>query len=379
MATKCWAGCWPGWSAWAGDWRVTGGSLASDWPVLVPKNFNEEKNPMQRRNFMIRSLSATTAALALGALAPAQSALAADAGWPTAEPIRLIVPFPPGGTADVVNRLFAQQLGKVLGASVIVENKAGAGGSLGTRFVADAKPDGYTLLGATSSTHGTNPAVYTKLPYDAVKDFTPITQVITVPGVLSVHPSVKAANLKELVALAKAQPGHLSYASSGAGGLGHLAMELFKAKAGVQIMHVPYRGAGPAFTDLIGGQVSMLWEPLPASLPHIKSGKIRPLAVATAQRSSELPDVPTFAESGVPGYAVQAWNGLLAPKGLPKDIRDKLHKASVQALADPQLRQRLAELGGTVVANTPEQFGAVILKDVTTWKQVASSSQISLD
>jgi tripartite-type tricarboxylate transporter receptor subunit TctC len=347
--------------------------------MLVPKNFNEEKNLMQRRNFMIRSLSATTAALALGALAPAQSALAADAGWPTAEPIRLIVPFPPGGTADVVNRLFAQQLGKVLGASVIEENKAGAGGSLGTRFVADAKPDGYTLLGATSSTHGTNPAVYTKLPYDAVKDFTPITQVITVPGVLSVHPSVKAANLKELIALAKAQPGHLSYASSGAGGLGHLAMELFKAKAGVQIMHVPYRGAGPAFTDLIGGQVSMLWEPLPASLPHIKSGKIRPLAVATAQRSSELPDVPTFAESGVPGYAVQAWNGLLAPKGLPKDIRDKLHKASVQALADPQLRQRLAELGGTVVANTPEQFGAVILKDVTTWKQVASSSQISLD
>jgi tripartite-type tricarboxylate transporter receptor subunit TctC len=214
---------------------------------------------MQRRNFMIRSLSATTAALALGALAPVQAALAADAGWPTAEPIRLIVPFPPGGTADVVNRLFAQQLGKVLGASVIVENKAGAGGSLGTRFVADAKPDGYTLLGATSSTHGTNPAVYTKLPYDAVKDFTPITQVITVPGVLSVHPSVKAANLKELIALAKAQPSQLSYASSGAGGLGHLAMELFKAKAGVQIMHVPYRGAGPAFTDLIGGQVSMLW------------------------------------------------------------------------------------------------------------------------
>jgi tripartite-type tricarboxylate transporter receptor subunit TctC len=144
-------------------------------------------------------------------------------------------------------------------------------------------------------------------------------------------------------------------------------------------MHVPYRGAGPAFTDLIGGQVSMLWEPLQASLPHIKSGKIRPLAVATAQRSSELPEVPTFAESGVPGYAVQAWNGLLAPKGLPKDIRDRLHKASVQALSDPQLRQRLAELGGTVVANTPEQFGAVIVKDVTTWKQVASSSQISLD
>lgn len=335
---------------------------------------------MQRRNFVNRSLSTAGAVLALAALAPAQSALAADAAWPAADqPIRLIVPFPPGGTADVVNRLFAQQLGKVLGASVIVENKAGAGGSLGTRFVADSKPDGYTLLGATSSTHGTNPAVYPKLPYDAVKDFTPITQVITVPGVLSVHPSVKAANLKELVALAKAQPGHLSYASSGAGGLGHLAMELFKAKAGVQIMHVPYRGAGPAFTDLIGGQVSMLWEPLPASLPHIKSGKIRPLAVATAQRSSELPDVPTFAESGVPGYAVQAWNGLLAPKGLPKDIRDKLHKASVQALADPQLRQRLAELGGTVVANTPEQFGAVILKDVTTWKQVASSSQISLD
>ncbi len=335
---------------------------------------------MQRRNFVTRSLTAASALVALAGTAGLQPAMAADAAWPSADqPIRLIVPFPPGGTADVVNRLFAQQLAQVLQTSVIVENKAGAGGSLGTRQVADAKPDGYTLLGATSSTHGTNPAVYTKLPYDAVKDFTPITQVITVPGVLSVHPSVKANNIKELVALSKAHPGQLSYASSGAGGLGHLAMELFKAKSGIELMHVPYRGAGPAFTDLIGGQVSMLWEPLPASLPHIKSGKIRPIAVATAQRSSELPDVPTFAESGVAGYAVQAWNGLLAPKGLPKDIRDKLHKASVQALADPQLRQRLAELGGTVVASSPNDFAVVIANDVATWKRVAATSKISLD
>ncbi|WP_159916907.1 tripartite tricarboxylate transporter substrate binding protein BugE [Pantoea sp. 18069] len=335
---------------------------------------------MQRRIFVTSSLSAASALVAVTAIAGLQPAMAADAAWPSPDqPIRLVVPFPPGGTADVVNRLFAQQLGQVLKTTVIVENKAGAGGSVGTRQVADARPDGYTLLGATSSTHGTNPAVYTKLPYDPVKDFTPITQVITVPGVLSVHPSVKASNIKELIALSKAQPGQLSYASAGAGGLGHLAMELFKARAGIELMHIPYRGAGPAFTDLIGGQVSMLWEPLPASLPHIKSGKIRPLAVATAQRSSELPDVPTFAELGVPGYAVQAWNGLLAPKGLPRDIRDKLHKASVQALADPQLRQRLAELGGTVIANAPNEFAAIIENDVATWKRVAATSRISLD
>lgn len=335
---------------------------------------------MQRRTFVTRSLSAASALVAMSALVGHGPALAADAAWPSPDqPIRLVVPFPPGGTADVVNRLFAQQLAQVLKTTVIVENKAGAGGSVGTRQVADAKPDGYTLLGATSSTHGTNPAVYTKLPYDAVKDFTPITQVITVPGVLSVHPSVKANNIRELIALSKAQPAQLSYASSGAGGLGHLAMELFKAKAGIELMHIPYRGAGPAFTDLIGGQVSMLWEPLPASLPHIKSGKIRPIAVATAQRSSELPDVPTFAESGVAGCVVQAWNGLLAPKGLPRDIRDKLHKASVQALNDPQLRQRLAEMGGTVVANALNEFAVVIENDVATWKRVAATSRISLD
>lgn len=332
---------------------------------------------MQRRALVTAALSATPALLGLAAITPA---LAAEGEWPRpGSPIRLVVPFPPGGTADVVNRLFAQRLAQVLGATVIVENKAGAGGSLGTRQVADAKPDGYTLLGATSSTHGTNPAVYTRLAYDPVKDFTPITQLTTVPGVLSVNLAVKARSLQELVALSKAQPEQLSYASSGAGGLGHLAMELFKARTGSQIIHVPYRGAGPAFTDLIGGQVSMLWEPLPASLPYIKAGQIRPLAVATRERSGELPDVPTFAESGVADYAVQAWNGLLAPRGLPQAVADKLHQASVQALADPQLRKRLAELGGTVVANSPSEFAQVIQKDVATWKQVAAQSDITLD
>lgn len=323
------------------------------------------------RKFLIAALSTVCVA----AVTPA---VQAQPRYPD-QPIRLVVPFPPGGTADVIGRLFAQQLGQELKVSIIVDNKGGAGGSIGTRAVADARPDGYTLLLASSSTHGTNPAVYQKLPYSPVEGFTPITQIVTVPGTLSVNKNVKVANLQELIALSKAQPDALSYASSGAGGLGNLAMELLKSQSGARILHVAYKGAGPAFTDVIGGQVAMIWEPLPSSLPYIKSGQLRPLAVASRTRSPELPDVPTFEEAGIRPYDAVAWNGLLAPRGLPADITKKLHAASVKALQDPKLQARLKELGGTVVANTPAQFEQVIRTDVAKWKHVATEARISLD
>lgn len=323
------------------------------------------------RKFLIGALGvACMAAAPIGALAQSR--------YPD-QPIRLVVPFPPGGTADVIGRLFAQQLGQELKVSVIVDNKGGAGGSIGARAVADAKPDGYTLLLASSSTHGTNAAVYQKLSYDPVEGFTPITQIVTVPGVLSVNQTVKAANLKELIAASKAQPDSLSYASSGAGGLGNLAMELFKSQTGARILHIAYKGAGPAFTDVIGGQVAMIWEPLPASLPYIRSGQLRPLAIAASARSPELPSVPTFQEAGVSPYDAVAWNGLLGPRGLPADIANKLQQASVKALKDPQLQARFKELGGTVVGNTPAQFATVIRTDVQKWKKVAAEAHISLD
>lgn len=315
----------------------------------------------------------TSATLAAGAA----SAQQAD-GYPT-KPVRLIVPFAPGGTADIIGRVFAAQLGTELGATVVVENKAGAGGSIGTRFVADSAPDGYILLLASSSTHGTNPAVYKTLSYDAAQDFTPITQLVTVPGLLSVTKDFPATDLNGLIAESKANPDKYTYASSGAGGLGNLAMELMKSMTGAKLMHIAYRGAGPAFTDVISGQVSMIWEPVPASLPYVKGGQIRPIAIAADARSPELPDTPTFKEAGLPRYEANAWNGLLAPKGLPDDVKKKLHDASVKALNTPEVKAKLASLGGTVVAGTPDEFQHIIASDVKKWKNVAADAKIQLD
>ncbi|MGE8620892.1 MAG: Bug family tripartite tricarboxylate transporter substrate binding protein [Achromobacter spanius] len=322
----------------------------------------------------------TTIALALltGATLAAGAASAQQADYPN-KPVRLIVPFAPGGTADIIGRVFAAQLGTELGATVVVENKAGAGGSIGTRYVADAAPDGYILLLASSSTHGTNPAVYKTLTYDAVQDFTPITQLVTVPGVLSVTKDFPATDLNALIATSKANPDKYTYASSGAGGLGNLAMELMKSMTGAKLMHIAYRGAGPAFTDVISGQVSMIWEPVPASLPYIKSGQIRPIAIAADVRSPELPDTPTFKEAGLPRYEANAWNGLLAPKGLPDDVKKALHDASVKALNTPEVKAKLANLGGTVVAGSPEAFQEVIASDVKKWKHVAADANIRLE
>lgn len=293
--------------------------------------------------------------------------------------VKLVVPFAPGGTADIIGRLFASELGKQLKQTVIVENKAGAGGSIGARYVADAKPDGYTLLLASSSTHAANPAVYKNLPYDAVTDFSPITLMNTVPGMLSVNAKIPAKNLAELVAYAKANPDKLTYASSGVGGLGNLAMELFKSQSGAAITHVPYKGAGAAFSDVIGGQVSMIWEPIPAQIKYIKSGQLKPIAVADDVRSAELSDVPTFKESGYPRYEALAWNGFLGPKGLPPETLKTLNIAAVNALNTPELKQKLKDLGANVVGNSPEQFSDFIKSEVAKWKKVSANSKISID
>ncbi|ARP95149.1 Bug family tripartite tricarboxylate transporter substrate binding protein [Bordetella genomosp. 13] len=300
------------------------------------------------------------------------------AGYPD-RPVKLIVPFPPGGTSDVVGRIFADALGKELGQTVVVENRSGAGGSVGTRAVASAAPDGYTLLLATSSTNGTNPAVYKTLPYDAVKDFTPVTQIIRVPGVIAVNKNFPAKDYDSFVKLIKREPGKYSYASSGNGGATHMAMEYYKSLSGLNIMHVPYRGTGPALNDVIAGQVGMIWDTAASSMPHIQAGNLRAIVVAAKTRLTQLPDVPTFAEVGLPDYDAEMWNGLLGPANLPADVLSKLNAASVKALADPQVKAKYAGVGAYVVADSPQEFAQVIKEDVAKWKKVAESANITVE
>ncbi|WP_332607912.1 Bug family tripartite tricarboxylate transporter substrate binding protein [Achromobacter sp. ESBL13] len=318
--------------------------------------------------------------ITLGAAALAVSlsgAAAAQADYPD-RPVRLIVPFPPGGTSDVVGRIFAEALGKQLGQPVVVENRGGAGGTVGTRAVASAAPDGYTLLLGTSSTNGTNSAVYQNLPYDAVKDFTPVTQIIRVPGVIVVNKNFPAKDYAQFFALVKGAPGKYSYASSGNGGATHMAMEYYKSLSGLDMMHVPYRGTGPALNDVIAGQVPILWDTAASSMAHIQSGNLRAIVVAAKARLPQLPDVPTFAEVGLPDYDAEMWNGLLAPAGLPKDVLAKLNDASRKALADPDVQAKYAGVGAYVVADKPDAFGAMIQADVSKWKKVADFAHISV-
>lgn len=324
---------------------------------------------MKRRTWI--NLAAATLAVSFTGAAIAQ------ANYPD-RPVRLIVPFPPGGTSDVVGRIFAEALGKQLGQPVVVENRGGAGGTVGTRAVASAAPDGYTLLLGTSSTNGTNSAVYQNLPYDAVKDFTPVTQIIRVPGVIVVNKDFPAKDYKQFYALVKAAPGKYSYASSGNGGATHMAMEYYKSLSGLDMMHVPYRGTGPALNDVIAGQVPILWDTAASSMAHIQSGNLRAIVVAAKARLPQLPDVPTFAEVGLPDYDAEMWNGLLAPAGLPKDVLAKLNDASRKALADPDVQAKYAGVGAYVVADKPDAFRAMIQADVAKWKKVADFAHISV-
>ena len=294
------------------------------------------------------------------------------------KPIRWIVPFPPGGSTDLLARVVGQKLTEAWGQQVIVDNKGGAGGTLGAAEAARAPADGYTLLmGAIHHTIASS--VYPKLPYDIQKDFAPITVVAIVPNVLVVNPSVPANSTKELIAYAKANPGKLTYGSAGMGTAHHLIGEQFNLQAGVNILHVPYKGSSPAVADLIGGQVLIMYDTVASCLPHIKSGKLRPLAVATAKRSLALPDVPTIAEAALPGFEVTTWFGALAPVETPKEIVVRLNGEIVKILAMPDVRKRLLDAGAEPVGNSPEQMAAQIKKETGEFAKIVKQAKITVE
>ena len=324
---------------------------------------------------MIRTAFVACASVAV--LVPS-GAVFAQAPYPN-KPIRLIVAFPPGGSTDIIARVVGQKLGERLGQQVVIDNRGGAGGTLGTEIAARSNPDGYTLTMGTTSTHVIAPAVYGKLKYDAVRDFEPITLVASTPYLLVVHPGVKANNLKEFVALVKSQPGKLNYASAGTGSTTQLAMEMLKSAAGIDIVHIPYNGNGPAGTATLGGQVQALFGSMPAVLPHAKSGKLRPLAVGTAKRSPSLPEVPTVAESGYPGFEVSLWMGFFAPKGTPAPILKKLQGELTKIALAPEMKEQFEKNGAEPVTNTPAEMGKLIKTELDKYSKVIKTAGIKLE
>jgi tripartite-type tricarboxylate transporter receptor subunit TctC len=295
------------------------------------------------------------------------------------KPVRLIVGVPAGGTTDVVARLVGQKLGEQMGQQVVIDNRGGAGGNIGAELVAKSPPDGYTLFLATIGTMAINPSLYSKMPFDTLRDFAAISQLTSMPQLLVVHPSVPVKTVKELIAYAKSRPGQLTFASGGTGTAIHLAGELFKTMAGVDMVHVAYKGGGPAMTDLIGGQVSLMFDQILTALPHVQSGRLRGLAVTTANRSPAAPQIPTIAEAGVPGYAVTTWHGLLAPAGTPREIVSRLNSEAAKALQNPDIRERFASQGVDPVASTPEQFAAMMQSELDKWRKVIAASGTKID
>ena len=312
-------------------------------------------------------------------MACALCAASASAQQFPSKPVRIINPFAPGGATDIIARQMAQKLTEAWGQAVVVENRAGASGAIGVEMVAKSPPDGYTLLIATQTTHAANPALYPKLPYDAAKDFAPLTLAGSTPLVLMVKPSLPVSSEKELIDFAKKNPAKLVYASGGNGTSQHLTAELMKSMSSTYMLHIPYRGAGPALTDLLGGQVDLMFDNLPTALPHIKAGKLRGLAVTTAARSPLAPELPTMAESGLPGFELSTWFAFFAPAGTPRAIVDKISDDMRRVLMQPDMKERLAAIGVDIRASTPEELATFQRAELAKWGKIIKDSGAKVD
>jgi tripartite-type tricarboxylate transporter receptor subunit TctC len=295
------------------------------------------------------------------------------------KPIRFVVPYPAGGPLDTVARLLGQKVSESVKQPVVVDNRPGAGGNIGADAVAKSPPDGYTILMGAVATHAINPTLYASMPYDAMRDFAPITQVASTPNVLVVNPALPVTTVREFIAYAKANPGKLNFGSGSTGSAGHLAGELFKTMAGIEMTHVPYKGAGPAMNDLIGGQIQLMFDNLASSLGQVRAGRVRALAVTTARRSALAPELPTIAESGLPGFDISTWFGVFAPAGTPREVLDRLHAEFTRALSSPEVRERMLTLGAEPVSNRPDEFAAYIRAESDKYARVIRASGAKAD